>query len=260
LNNQPLKDKNLFLFDLDGVFYKGKESRVKIGGTKAIEALRRLHKKVFVLTNNSTDTVETVHGRLLEFGIPFKKEEVLTSGLLTSDYLRRKYGRVSYFLVGEPGLDREMKKFGHRRTRGEAANFVVVGLDRDLTYEKLDHAARVARNGASIVATHNSRLYMYKTGPAIATGPIVKAIEYASKKRAIVIGKPSPLMFKVALERADCRKEEAVMIGDQVDTDLLGAKRAGIDYILVTSGVDAHAQRLEPLMTISNVDEIVRMI
>ena len=255
-----LSGKSLFLFDLDGVFYKGKESRVKIGGTEAVEALRQAGKKLLVLTNNSTDSAETVHSRLLEFDIPVKLDEVLTSGLLTAEYLRQKHGRVSYFLVGEGGLDSEMKRFGHRRTKGEEADFVVIGLDRKITYDKLDHAARVARNGARIVATHSSRLYMYKTGPAIATGPLVKAVEYASSKRATVVGKPSSLMFTIALERADCTKKDAVMVGDQVDTDLEGAARAGIDSILVMSGVDKDPGRHRPLAVIRDVDEIVPMI
>ncbi|MDA4121398.1 MAG: HAD-IIA family hydrolase [Thaumarchaeota archaeon] len=252
--------KRLFLFDLDGVFYKGKESRVKIGGTQVIDTLRRRGKKVYVLTNNSTDSIETVHSRLLEFKIPFRKEEILTSALLTAEYLRSKHGKVVYFLVGEEGLDAEMRKYGHRRTKGEKADFVVVGLDRKITYEKLDHAARLVRNGSGLVATHSSRLYMYKTGPAIATGPLVKAIEYASQKRATVIGKPSPLMFSIALKRAGVRKEEAVMIGDQVDTDIQGAARAGIDSILVTSGVDREAQPFKAIATISNVDDLVSLV
>lgn len=255
-----LRDKKLFLFDLDGVFYKGKESRVKIGGTKAIEAIKARGKKLFILTNNSTDTVETVHSRLQEFAIPVKKEEILTSSLLTAEYLRDRHGSVSYFLVGEEGLDMEMKKCGHRRTEGEKAEFVVVGLDRKITYEKLDHAARLARNGAGIVATHNSRLYMYKTGPAIATGPIVKAIEYASQKRATVVGKPSPLMFRIALERGGCKKGEAVMIGDQTDTDIAGAAKAGVDSILVTSGVDQSVGDFHSIATLSNVDDIVPLL
>lgn len=255
-----LQRKVLFLFDLDGVFYKGKESRVKIGGTKAVEALREKGRKLFILTNNSTDSVETVHSRLLEFDIPVKREEVLTSGLLTAEYLRQKHGKVSYFLVGEEGLDSEMKKYGHRRTTGERAEFVVIGLDRKITYDKLDHAARLARNGAGIVATHNSRLYMYKTGPAIATGPLVKAIEYGSGKRATVIGKPSPLMFNIALERAGCRKDEAVMIGDQIDTDIAGAYKAGIGAILVTSGIDHRADGYRLLAKLQNVDDIVPLL
>jgi 4-nitrophenyl phosphatase len=255
-----LKDKQLFLFDLDGVFYKGKESRVKIGGTKAVEAIRSRGKKLFVLTNNSTDSAATVHSRLVGFDIPVKKGEVLTSGLLTAEYLRDRYGRVTYFLVGEEGLDSEMKRHGHRRTEGERADFVVVGLDRGVTYDKLDKAARIARGGATIVATHISRLYAYKTGPAMATGPLVKAIEYASSKRATVIGKPSTLMFKIALKRAECAGSHAVMVGDQVDTDIAGATRAGVDSILVTSGVDKEAKGYRLLARLPNVDAIVPLL
>jgi 4-nitrophenyl phosphatase len=171
-----LRTKDLFLFDLDGVFYKGKEERVKVGGTRAIEALRRSGKKLFVLTNNSTDSVETVHARLAEFSIPVRKDEILTSALLTAEYLKKKHGEVSYFLIGEAGLESELRRCGHTRTAGEKAQFVIIGLDRRLTYEKLDHAARLVRNGASIIATHSARLYMYRNGPAIATGPIVRAL------------------------------------------------------------------------------------
>ena len=255
-----LAEKTLFLFDLDGVFYRGKESRVKIGGTQAVEALRESGRRLFILTNNSTDSSETVHSRLLEFDIPVKKEEVLTSGLLTAEYLRQRHGKVSYFLVGEAGLDTELRKFGHKRVTGETADFVVVGLDRSITYEKLDHAARLARKGAGIVATHSSRLYMYKTGPAMATGPIVKAIEYGSRKRAVIIGKPSPLMFRIALQRAESSKADAVMIGDQIDTDIAGATRAGIDSILVTSGIDKSPAPYAPLAVLSTVDDIVPLL
>ncbi len=254
-----LRKKDLFLFDLDGVFYKGKEEREMIGGSIAINALRSASKKLFVLTNNSTDAVETIHSHLAEFGIPVEKGEILTSALLTAEYLRDEHGTVSYFLVGEAGLESEMEKCGHARTQGEDAQFVVVGLDRRVTYNKLDQAARLVRNGARIVATHSARLYMYKNGPAIATGPIVKALEFATQKKATVIGKPSPLMFSIALERAGCPKQRAVMIGDQVDTDLEGAARAGIDSILVTSGVDKDAQGVA-IATIHNVDDLVGLL
>ena len=193
----------------------------------------------------------------MESGVPVHQEEVLTSGLLTAEYLLKKHGRVSYFLVGEEGLDDEMRKHGHRKARGDEADFVVVGLDRRITYDKLDRASRVARNGAAIIATHASRLYMYKTGPAMAAGPLVKAIEYASGKRATVVGKPSPLMFEIALQRAGCDRSEAVMIGDQADTDIAGASSAGIDAILVTSGIDSDAPGYRLLAKLTNVDRIV---
>ena len=260
MKSKLLSEKRLLLFDLDGVFYKGKEERMKIGGTKVVEGVRRSGKRLYILTNNSTDSVETIHSRLAEFDIPVRLDEILSSALLTAEYIRRRFGVVNYYLVGEKGLDAEMKKYGHQRSAGRRADLVVVGLDREVTYGKLDTAVRLIREGAGLVATHSAKLYMYKTGPAIATGPIVKAIEYGSGRRATVIGKPSPLMFSIALGRSGCKREETVMIGDQVDTDIAGASRAGIDSILVTSGVDRAAEGYRPLAVVSNVDEIARML
>jgi HAD superfamily hydrolase (TIGR01450 family) len=261
LTRRPdLSRKQLFLFDLDGVFYKGKEHPVKIGGTKAINTLRSLGKEILLLTNNSTDSVETIHSRLAKLGIPIRKDEILTSGLLTSEYLKRRHGRVTYYLLGESGLDHEMRKMGHVRTRGEGAMFVVIGLDRGITYEKLDHAARLVRNGSKMVATHVSRLYMYKSGPALATGPIVKALEYATGKSAIAIGKPALPMFRMALRRAHCDPRDAVMLGDQVDTDIDGAAAAGIDSILVRTGVDQSVKGTRALAALANVDELVEHV
>lgn len=255
-----LSSKELFLFDLDGVFYKGKERRIKIGGTKIVRALRERKKKLLVLTNNSTDSTETVWSRLIETGVPVRKNEILTSSVVTAQHLRSKYGKVSYFLVGERGLETEMRRLGHRRVSGDRADFVVVGLDRHLSYDKLNQATTVARNGAPIVATHISALYMARDGPAMATGPIVRALEYAASKKSIEVGKPATLMFRVALRDADCHAKDAVMVGDQIDTDIEGAVRAGIDAILVKTGVDKDIRGTGAIASISNVDDLVRFL
>jgi HAD superfamily hydrolase (TIGR01450 family) len=257
---RALASKKLFLFDLDGVLYKGKEKPVKLGGSKAIEAIRSLGRQLFVLTNNSTDTVETLHRNLVGLGIHVREQEILTSSRLTSEYIADKYGRASYFLVGEEGFDRELIKLGHRRVRGQRADVVAIGLDRHITYEKLDAAAKVARNGAALVASHAAKIYMSGSGPAMGPGPIVKALEYASGKKATAIGKPSPLMFRIALRKAGCTAEEAVMLGDQLDTDVQGAASVGIDPILVLTGVDRSLEGTAAIGTLRNVDELARYL
>ncbi|HZW85561.1 MAG TPA: HAD-IIA family hydrolase [Nitrososphaerales archaeon] len=261
MKSKLLSSKKLFLFDLDGVFYKGKENRDLIGGVAALSHLRSLGKSVRLLTNNSTDTVETIHSRLNAFGIDFKLNEVLSSAYLTAQFVRDKFGEVTYYLVGEEGLDEEMRRFGHHPWgAGRSPDMVVVGLDRGLTYSKLDQGARFLRAGSKLVATHNSRLYMAKDGPAVATGPIVKALEFASGKKAVVVGKPSPHMFRMALKTASCAKKDAVMIGDQLDTDILGAENSGIDAVLVKSGVDRSARGHRVAATIETVDDLVRLV
>jgi 4-nitrophenyl phosphatase len=255
-----LKKKRLFLFDLDGVFLKGKDHPVKIGGTRVVQRIRETNRKLFVLTNNSTDIIETVHARLGEVGIPIKIEEILMNTRLTAEYTRAKYGKATYFLVGESGLEEELRRQGLRRTVGSKADVVVVGLDRKLTYRKLDAAVKVVRNGADIVATHSAALYMSGHGPAIAVGPILKAIEYATGRKGAAIGKPSPLMFEIALEKSRCSRDEAVMIGDQEDTDIMGAVNAGIDSVLVSTGVADGKARTRAKMRIGNVDELAALM
>jgi NagD protein len=255
-----LSRKKLFLFDMDGVLLKGKEEPVKIGGTKILKALRERSRKIFILTNNSTDTTEKIHSVLSKLGIRVTEDEILSSARLTAEYIAERFGSVSYHLVGERGFDEELKRVGLRRTLGETADIVAVGLDRRLNYHKLDRAARVARNGAAIVATHSARLYMAKQGPAIAVGPIVKAIEFASGKKAVSVGKPSALMFRIALKKAGVSKEDAIMIGDQLETDVLGSKRAGIQCILVSSGVDKPEARGDYIASVRNVDDLLSFI
>jgi HAD superfamily hydrolase (TIGR01450 family) len=260
MSRLDLSGKKLFLFDLDGVFYKGKESRIKIGGSTVVERIRSSNKRLFVLTNNSTDTTETIHSNLTQLGISVRRNEILSSSLLTAAYLSERYGRATYYLVGEAGFDKELQRVGHREAHGTNADVVAIGLDRFVTYDKLDTATKFAKSGADLVATHISRIYMSKNGPALGPGPFVRAIEYASGKRATSIGKPSPLMFRMALKTAGCRPEEAVMIGDQLDTDILGADRAGIDSILVLTGVDRSIEGTRAMGTVRNVDDLAKYI
>lgn len=257
-----LSKKKLFLFDLDGVLTAGKEEPVKLGGTRVIKKIRSSKgKRFFVLTNDSTDTVETVLERLRRFDIPVKRDEILTSAKLTAQYAAKRHPHGTYFLVGERGLEEELNREGLRRTRGRTADVVVVGLDRWLTYSKLDRAAEVARNGASLVACHNARLYMFKDRVAMAVGPIVKAIEYASGKKAVAIGKPSRLMFELALEAAECRPQDAVMVGDQEETDILGAKKMGMASIMVKTGVYSREEtKTEADAVVDTVDDIAEGI
>ena len=252
-----LSRKKLFLFDLDGVLTAGKEAPVKLGGTKVMNKIRAKGRRFFVLTNDSTDTIETVHERLRRFDIPVKKEEILSSAKLTAQYVAKNHPGGTYYLVGERGLDEELRREGLRRTRGTKADVVVVGLDRWVTYNKLDKASEVARNGASIVACHAARLYMYRNRVAMAVGPTVRAIEYASSKRAVAIGKPSRLMFELALDKAGCEPEETVMVGDQEETDIVGAKRMGITSVIVKTGVFSRGEtKTQADAVVENVDDV----
>jgi HAD superfamily hydrolase (TIGR01450 family) len=255
-----LSGKKLFLFDLDGVLLKGKESPIKIGGARVFGKIRSQGKRLCIVTNNSTDTVQTVLKRLSAQGIDVEEDEVLTSARLTAQYIARTYGRATYFLVGEQGFADELDRAGLKRTRGGRADVVAIGLDRRLTYWKLDRAVQVARGGADIVAAHAARLYMSKRGPAITVGPMLRAVESGSSKRGFAVGKPAPLMFEAAMKRSGCTKRETVMIGDQEDTDVEGANRAGIDSMLVRTGVYDGVTRTKATAVIGSVDELAELL
>ncbi len=255
-----LTGKKLFLFDLDGVLLKGKESPVKIGGTRIFEKIRTQGKKLRIVTNNSTDSVQTVLRRLGSQQILVERDELLTSARATAEYIADTYRGATYFLVGESGFAEELDSLGLKRTRGDRADVVAIGLDRKVTYAKLNRAVLLARRGAAIVACHSAALYMSRTGPAITVGPILKAVEYGSGKRGYSVGKPSKQMFEVAMKRTGCTKRETVMIGDQEDTDIEGAHRSGIDSVLVLTGVHDGKTKTKATWVIDSVDELADLI
>jgi len=255
-----LKRIRVFFFDLDGVLSVGKENPRYLGGREVINKIRSQGKKAFILTNDSTHTRQEIQQNLTRVGFTFAIEEILTSSFLTAAYLTQKYGETSFFLVGENGLKRELEAAGHH-PNNQNPQVVVVGFDRGLTYEKLDDALRLLRKGAELVGSYGGAVYMSDHGPALSAGPIIKALEYGSGKKAVMIGKPSPRMFRSALWLAHEKPSNAVMIGDQIETDLLGAQRAGVHTILVLTGVESretiHSSKVKPDLMIQTVDHLL---
>jgi len=258
-----LQKIRVFFFDLDGVLSVGKENPRYLGGREVIRKIKAEGKKAFVLTNDSTHTRSEIQENLAGMGFDFNADEILTSSYLTAMYLHERFGRTSFFLVGEEGLRRELEAAGHEEIL-EKPDAVVVGFDRQLTYGKLDHAMRVLRAGAMLVGSYGGAVYMSDHGPALSAGPIIKALEYASGKRAVMIGKPSPRIFKLALRRAGEEPRRAVMVGDQLETDLLGASRAGVHTVLVLTGVESResirGSKPRPEMVVENVDRLLDLL
>lgn len=251
----------MFFFDLDGVLSVGKENPRYVGGRDVVTKIKALGKKRAVLTNDSTHTRDEIHQNLTKLGFSFDLQEILTSSYLTALYLTQRFGKTGFFLVGEQGLRRELEAAGHYQTE-EKPKAVVVGFDRKLSYEKLNRAQGLLRSGAWLVGSYGGAVFMSDHGPALSAGPIIKALEYGSGKRAIMIGKPSPRMFQLALQQAHEKPRNAVMIGDQIETDLLGARRAGVHTVLVLTGVESRESirhsKIKPDMVIETVDDLTK--
>jgi HAD superfamily hydrolase (TIGR01450 family) len=259
-----LRKMKLFLFDMDGVLSIGKETPRYLAGREIVAHIKSSGRKAFVLTNDSTHSRESVRRNLVHLGFDFDLDDILTSSYLTALYLTQRYHRrVSFFLVGENGLLHELEAAGHEFTESNPT-VVVVGFDRGLNYNKLDLALRFLRNSSALIGSYGGAVFMSDNGPALSAGPIIKALEYGSHKRATMIGKPSPRMFNFALKRANEKARDTVMVGDQIETDLLGAKKAGIHTILVLSGVENEASitdsPIKPELIVENVDQLARYL
>ena len=251
----------IFFFDLDGVLSIGKENPQYLGGRELIAKVKSSGRKTALLTNDSTHTRTEIQQNLSKLGFSFDLQEILTSSYLTALYLTKRFEKAGFFLVGEEGLRRELETAGHYQTE-DRPNVVVVGFDRKLTYEKLDKALHLLKNGAFLVGSYGGAVFMSDSGPALSAGPIIKALEYASGKRAIMIGKPSPRMFRLALGQAKEKPSKAVMVGDQIETDILGAKRAGVHTILVLTGVENREtigrSKIKSDMIIESLDDLMK--
>ncbi len=257
------KSLRVFFFDVDGVLSVGKENPRYIGGREVVARIETLGRKAAVLTNDSTHTREEIEQNLIKLGFKFDLRAILTSSYLTALYLTQKFGKTGFFLVGEEGLRRELEAAGHYQTESEP-RAVVVGFDRKLNYEKLNKAQRLLRNGATLIGSYGGAVFMSDHGPALSAGPIIKALEYRSGHRAIMIGKPSSRMFHLALQHTHEKPRNAVMIGDQVETDVIGARRAGVHTVLVLTGVENREtirhSKVKPDMVIEKVDELAKYV
>jgi 4-nitrophenyl phosphatase len=234
-----LRDIRAAAIDMDGVLWRGDEP---ISGLQAFFGLLRSCSIPFVLaTNNASKTPGTYVERLRAMGVTIEAEEVLTSSLAIAGYLREIYpdGTKAY-AVGGKGLHQALADAGFRvlPDASEPADIVAAGIDFDLTYDKLACAALHIQWGARFFGTNSDRSYPAETGHLPAAGAILSAIETATGVAPTIIGKPNRRMFDVAIARLGTPREATVMIGDRLETDILGAQQAGLWAVLVTSGID----------------------
>lgn len=227
-----------FLFDLDGCVYLGDQAIPSAPGTLA--ELRRLGKGVLFLTNAPYSSRESYAAKLRGLGIEARAEEILSSSYATATYIREHHqvaGKTA-FVVGSESFKEEIREAGLRVVEGDEAtraDFVVVGGHLDFDYREMVLANLALHNGALFYATNRDSTYPMPQGPMPGTGAIVAALEVASGRMAIAVGKPEPPMLEVA--RRLLGSGPMVMVGDRLDSDIAGGVRAGISTVLVLTGV-----------------------
>ena len=235
----------LVILDLDGVVYRGAEP---VNG--APELVARIHDAEIAVryaTNNSMSTRAEFATRLTAMGIPASADEIVTSVSATIEYLRRHIPQVrSVMTVGASGMVEELREAGfdvHLAADPGGAvvaspvDAVLVGVDFDFDDARLATAVAAIRAGARFVATNADARYPTPDGFRPGAGAMVDAVRAASGASPLVIGKPEPAMFEAILSETGVTAREAIVVGDSLDSDTLGARRAGIESIVVLTGV-----------------------
>lgn len=229
-----------YLLDLDGTIFRGSEA---IPGAAAwISYLKERGIPYLYLTNNSSASPEQVARRLCAMGIEADPRDVYTSSMATAAYLReRAAAGTRVYMIGEEGLREELTASGFVLT-DEAPDYVVVGIDRSFTYEKLATAARVVRGGAILVATNADAALPTESGLYPGSGSLVAAVSVAAAAQPVVIGKPQPIIVRYALERLGTKAGETLIVGDNLYTDIEAGANAGLDSLLVLTGYSTRAE------------------
>lgn len=235
--NRLLDRFDHFLIDLDGVVYLGDQPTPCAAET--FTALNDAGKRRLFITNDPRRTADGYAAKLARLGIPADPAEFLTSGRAAALYVQRegKTGRP-IFVVGSDGLRSEIEAVGGsvlRGSEGTAAEIVVVGGHEHFSYQELKIAALAIQRGAAFIATNRDASFPMPDGLWPGTGPIVAAIEVATGITPVVVGKPEKLIFEIALDLFPPGGRCAI-VGDRLDSDILGGQRAGLATILVLSG------------------------
>lgn len=222
-----------FLIDMDGVVYRGNEP---IPG--AVEFVGRLLEEqipFLFLTNNSQRTKRDIVARMHRMGMPISEKHVFTSAIATAQYLATQKPGGTAFVIGEGGLLMALHEHDYSIVDNDP-DYVVVGEGRTMTLELIEKAVRLIDRGAKLIATNMDPSCPTEGGLRPGCGAIVAMLETATGKKAFSVGKPSPVMFRAARKELGLRTAETVMIGDTMETDILGGTQMGYTTILVLSG------------------------
>ena len=226
-----------YLFDLDGTVYLGE--RLIPGAERAIRLLREAGKKVVFLSNKPLYTREDYAAKLTRLGIPTAPAEVVNSTFVLIRYLQRIAPGAKVFVMGELPFVAEMARAGFGLTEDPAEiEYVVAAFDRTFDYRKYNVAFQAIRKGAHFIATNPDRTCPVEGGELPDCAGVIAALEAVTlKKVEVIVGKPSPITVQVALEVMGLKAADCILIGDRLETDILGAVRTGIRSIMVLTGV-----------------------
>jgi NagD protein len=247
-----------WLMDMDGVLVR--EEHPIPGAAEFLGRLQALGTPFLLLTNNSMYTRRDLTARLRRSGLEVPEESIWTSALATASFLESQRPDGSAFVIGEAGLTTALHAGGYTMTDTDP-DYVVLGETRTYSFERITRAIRLIGEGARFIATNPDNVGPSPDGPLPATGSVAALISRATGVAPYYVGKPNPLMMRSALNAIDAHSEHTAMIGDRMDTDVVSGLEAGLEAILVLTGVtsrdDAERHAYRPSRIVESVAELV---
>lgn len=233
-----LNDYDAFFLDVDGVLVH--DTQLIEGATEAFRVLQEAG-QVLILTNNSTRSRQQHAERLCELGFNVQPSDVVCSSFVVAEYLRESVGSTTVWPLGESGLTNELLSSGHQiASRPEEAQWVVAGMDRSLDYQKLADGLQALAAGAQLAATNQDGTYPTPGGLMPGAGAIVGALRGMGFDPDVTVGKPEITSYRVA--KAMTTANKILMIGDRLETDILGGNRSNLDTLLVLTGISRETE------------------
>jgi NagD protein len=247
-----------YLMDMDGVLVH--EERLIPGADLFVKRLQQTGHRFLLLTNNSIYTPRDLAARLALTGLEVPETAIWTSALATARFLDTQRPQGTAYVLGEAGLTTALHQVGYVLTERDP-DYVVVGETRAYSQQAITRAIRLITAGARFIATNPDPTGPSPAGPQPATGAVAALISKATGVRPYFVGKPNPLMMREALRAIDAHSESTVMIGDRMDTDIVAGIEAGLQTILVLSGITTReeAQRF-PFLPSRIVDSVADLV
>ncbi|KUP05936.1 HAD family hydrolase [Bacillus coahuilensis m2-6] len=223
-----------YLIDLDGTMYRGSEVIKEAG--EFVGRLKAANIPYLFVTNNSSRRPGQVADKLKKFGIDATEEQVFTTSMATANYIASQKQDASVYIIGEEGIQSAVTEAGLTMVN-DNPDYVVVGIDRSISYEKLALGCLGVRNGATFISTNGDIAIPTERGLLPGNGSLTSVITVSTQTQPIFIGKPEPIIMEQALNVLGIPKEDVIMVGDNYDTDIMAGIRSGMDTLLVHTGV-----------------------
>ena len=234
-----LRDKKAFISDMDGVIYHG---NLLLPGVKEFFSwLVENGKEYLFLTNSSSRSPRELQEKMARLGLDIPEEHFHTSALATASFLAAQKPRGSAYVIGDAGLINALYDVGYT-VNDVNPDYVVMGETVDYSYDKVLRAINLVRRGANLIGCNPDVSGPVEGGLAPGTGALISPVELATDRKAYFVGKPNPFMMRTALQKLGVRREDTVIIGDRMDTDIIAGLESMIDTVLVLSGVTSESE------------------